>query len=126
MRPLLPNLNNTETLDLQHFGIKEPLNKLNCNDCRICIYLRVTNDDWINLESILQQNKIRNGWETISEKDDLIKLYILNQIMFNEIENQSDADVFFDFPDENDLVKILWLQGNAIGYYSVKKKGEKT
>lgn len=126
LRTLLPNLNNTETLNLEHLGIKQPLNKLSCDDCRICIYLRITDDDWVHIDAILQKNKIKNGWETMSGKDDLIRLYILSQIMYNEIENQSDEDVFFDFPDENDLVKILWVHGNAVGYYSVKRKGKET
>ena len=78
------------------------------------------------MDSFLQKNKKKNGWETITEKDDLIKLYILSQIMYNEIENTEDEDVFFDFPDENDLVKILWENGNAIGFYTVKRKGEET
>lgn len=45
--------------------------------------------------------------------------------MYNEIEGQSETEneAYFDFPDDSDIVKILWENGNAVGFYTVKRKG---
>lgn len=59
-----------------------------------------------------------------SESDELA-FFVLNQIIYREYEvpDEDELEVEYEFPPSTDLVKILWNNGSAIGFYSVKPKG---
>lgn len=51
-----------------------------------------------------------------------IVLYILNRVIYRTKEISSE-EIPFLCHGENDHAKILWDDGEAVGFYSVKAKG---
>ena len=56
---------------------------------------------------------------TVGER---VALYVLNRIVYRAKEMNKD-EVPFLCHSENDLAKIIWKNGEAIGFYSVKPEG---
>ncbi|KAK7822151.1 hypothetical protein U0070_000715, partial [Myodes glareolus] len=53
-----------------------------------------------------------------------IVLFVLNTIVFGRLERSLDADDMFFLPHPaKEQAKILWRDGAAVGFYSVKMKG---
>lgn len=57
--------------------------------------------------------------ETVGER---VVLYVLNRIVYRAKEKSKD-EVPFLCHSENDFAKIIWKNGEAIGFYSVKPEG---
>lgn len=57
--------------------------------------------------------------DTVGER---IVLYILNRVMYRRKEMSAD-ELPFLCHGENDHAKILWEDGEAVGFYSVKPTG---
>lgn len=57
--------------------------------------------------------------KTIGER---IVLYLLNRVIYRAKEMNSD-ELPFLCHGENDYAKILWKEGEAVGFYSVKAAG---
>lgn len=54
-----------------------------------------------------------------------IVLFVLNTIVFGRLERRLDSDDMFFLPHPaQEQVKILWRDGAAVGFYSIKMKGE--
>ena len=53
-------------------------------------------------------------------------LYVLSQLIYKEYEppEESQLEVEFALPPSTDLVKLLWINGMASGFFSVKLKGD--
>lgn len=56
---------------------------------------------------------------------DRLVLFVLNQIIYREYEvpDEDELQVEYAFPPKTDFTKILWMKGEAVGFYSVKPKG---
>lgn len=54
-----------------------------------------------------------------------IVLFVLNTIVFGRLERRLDSDDMFFLPHPaKEQAKILWRDGAAVGFYSIKMKGE--
>lgn len=53
-------------------------------------------------------------------------LFFLSSIVHNEIEvpEESLLETEFAFPSASDCTKILWIDNEAAGFYTVKVKGK--
>lgn len=49
----------------------------------------------------------------------------MSQVIYREFEvpDEEQEEAIFDQPDPTDVVMILWLKGQAIGFYTIKPKG---
>lgn len=52
-----------------------------------------------------------------------IVLSVLNRIIFRHLEHSADDPVFLSHPHDETAI-IMWKDGKAIGFYSVKLKGK--
>ncbi|XP_076854177.1 uncharacterized protein fam169aa [Brachyhypopomus gauderio] len=80
-------------------------------------------DQWWSVEDILKtRNPSRTGLLKVTTLGERIVLYVLNRIIFRTKEMTCD-DVQFLCHGENEIAKIFWKDGEAIGFYSVKAEG---
>ncbi|XP_051533179.1 soluble lamin-associated protein of 75 kDa isoform X2 [Myxocyprinus asiaticus] len=80
-------------------------------------------DQWYTVEDILRtSNPAREGLVKVRSVGERIVLYILNRIIYRTVEMSSN-EVPFLCHGEDDYAKILWKNGEAVGFYSVKSKG---
>lgn len=50
-------------------------------------------------------------------------LFLLNQIVFGMLERPMGEHVYFSPHPVSEYGKIFWQDGEAVGFYTVKKKG---
>ncbi|KAJ8405666.1 hypothetical protein AAFF_G00316460 [Aldrovandia affinis] len=80
-------------------------------------------DQWWAVEDILKTSEpSREGLQKVRTLGERIVLYVLNRIVYRAKE-MGKNEVPFLCHSENDYAKILWKDGEAIGFYSVKPEG---
>ncbi|XP_060740028.1 centromere-associated protein E isoform X1 [Tachysurus vachellii] len=80
-------------------------------------------DQWWSAEDILKTaDSSRTGLIKVRTPGERIVLYVLNRIIYRTKEMVGD-DVPFPCHGEDEIAKILWKNGEAIGFYSVKPEG---
>uniref|UniRef100_A0A3Q3WE93 Uncharacterized protein n=1 Tax=Mola mola TaxID=94237 RepID=A0A3Q3WE93_MOLML len=80
-------------------------------------------DKWWAVEDILQTaDPARDGAVEVETVGERIVLYILNRVIYRAQEMSSE-ELPFLCHGENHYAKILWNNGEAIGFYSVKHSG---
>ncbi|XP_072518054.1 uncharacterized protein fam169ab isoform X2 [Salminus brasiliensis] len=80
-------------------------------------------DQWYAVDAILRTaNPSREGLLKVRSVGERIVLYVLNRIVYRTTE-MSAGEVPFLCHGESDYAKILWKNGEAVGFYSVKPKG---
>ncbi|XP_058231484.1 uncharacterized protein fam169aa isoform X2 [Hemibagrus wyckioides] len=80
-------------------------------------------DQWWSAEDILKTaDSSRTGLIKVRTPGERIVLYVLNRIIYRMKEVVRD-DVLFPCHGEDEIAKILWKNGEAIGFYSVKAEG---
>ncbi|XP_051959629.1 soluble lamin-associated protein of 75 kDa [Xyrauchen texanus] len=80
-------------------------------------------DQWYAVEDILRtSDPAREGLVKVTSVGERIVLYILNRIIYRTVEMSSN-EVPFLCHGEDDYAKILWKNGEAVGFYSIKSKG---
>ncbi|XP_067232269.1 soluble lamin-associated protein of 75 kDa isoform X2 [Chanodichthys erythropterus] len=80
-------------------------------------------DQWYTVEDILRtSNPAREGLVKVRSVGERIVLYVLNRIIYRTVEMGSN-EVPFLCHEEDIFAKILWKNGEAVGFYSVKSKG---
>uniref|UniRef100_A0A8C7CC85 Family with sequence similarity 169 member Aa n=1 Tax=Oncorhynchus kisutch TaxID=8019 RepID=A0A8C7CC85_ONCKI len=80
-------------------------------------------DRWWSLEDILKTaDPARDGCVEVETLGERIVLYILNRVVYRAMEMSSD-ELPFLCHGESDNAKILWKDGQAVGFYSVKPSG---
>ncbi|XP_060747479.1 soluble lamin-associated protein of 75 kDa isoform X2 [Tachysurus vachellii] len=78
---------------------------------------------WYSMEDILKTaNSKRDRLIKVRTVGERIVLYVLNRIVYRTKEMGS-REMPFLCHGENDYAKILWKNGEAVGFYSVKPKG---
>uniref|UniRef100_A0A8C1D4X3 Family with sequence similarity 169 member Aa n=1 Tax=Cyprinus carpio carpio TaxID=630221 RepID=A0A8C1D4X3_CYPCA len=76
----------------------------------------------VGVEDVLKTAEpSRTGLIKVSTLGERIVLYVLNRIVLRN--EKSTEDVFFLCHSEHEAAKILWKDGKAIGFYSLKPKG---
>ncbi|XP_077088908.1 uncharacterized protein fam169ab isoform X2 [Siphateles boraxobius] len=80
-------------------------------------------NQWYTVEDILRtSNTTREGLAKVRSVGERIVLYVLNRIIYRTAEMGSN-EVPFLCHGEDVFAKILWKNGEAVGFYSVKSKG---
>ncbi|XP_047661917.1 soluble lamin-associated protein of 75 kDa isoform X2 [Tachysurus fulvidraco] len=78
---------------------------------------------WYSMEDILKTaNSKRDRLIKVRTVGERIVLYVLNRIVYRTKE-MGCREMPFLCHGENDYAKILWKNGQAVGFYSVKPKG---
>ncbi|KAB5528450.1 hypothetical protein PHYPO_G00140350 [Pangasianodon hypophthalmus] len=80
-------------------------------------------DQWWSAEDILKTaDSSRTGLIKVRTPGERIVLYVLNRIIYRTKEKAGD-DVPFLCHGEDEIAKIFWKNGEAIGFYSVQPEG---
>ncbi|XP_062372355.1 soluble lamin-associated protein of 75 kDa-like [Sardina pilchardus] len=78
---------------------------------------------WWPVEDVLKTSDAsREGILEVGSVGERVALYVLNRIVYRATEMSKD-EVPFLCHGENDFAKIIWKNGEAIGFYSVKPEG---
>ncbi|KDR14138.1 protein FAM169B-like isoform X2 [Zootermopsis nevadensis] len=119
----LMSISNEHIADM-HLGYSVTVKQLNCSSCNNCVALGF-NDTWCTPQDILADERERNGWFEVSTPRDRVVYYTLSQVIYREFEvpDGEQGEAIFDQPDPTDIIMVLWLKGQAIGFYTIKPKG---
>ncbi|XP_075903134.1 uncharacterized protein LOC142902165 [Nelusetta ayraudi] len=80
-------------------------------------------DRWWTVDDVLKTgDPSRDGVVEVKTIGERIVLYLLNRVIYRAKEMNSD-ELPFLCHGENDYAKILWKEGEAVGFYSVKAAG---
>ncbi|XP_038868922.1 soluble lamin-associated protein of 75 kDa [Salvelinus namaycush] len=80
-------------------------------------------DQWWSLENILKTaDSAKDGAVAVETIGERVVLYVLNRVVYRAKEISS-GELPFLCHGENDYAKILWKDGQAVGFYSVKPSG---
>lgn len=58
--------------------------------------------------------------ESVMER---VILFLLSQIVFGMLERSQEEHIYFSTHPVSEYGKIFWQDGEAVGFYTVKKKG---
>ncbi|XP_035192075.1 protein FAM169B isoform X4 [Oxyura jamaicensis] len=87
----------------------------------LALYL---NQCWWPLEDVVKTaDPSRDGLISVQTFGERIVLFVLNYIIFGMLEGSSANDAFFLPHSATECAKILWRNGEAVAFYSVKMKG---
>ncbi|NWS63469.1 F169A protein, partial [Chunga burmeisteri] len=87
----------------------------------VALYLA---DQWWSIDDVLRTSvPSRQGLRQVETVGERIVLYVLNRIIYRTQE-MARHEVPFLCHGSNDYAKIMWKNGEAIGFYSVKPTGK--
>ncbi|XP_010070980.1 PREDICTED: LOW QUALITY PROTEIN: protein FAM169B, partial [Pterocles gutturalis] len=87
----------------------------------LAVYL---NQCWWPVEDVVKTaDPSRDGLILVQTLGERIVLFVLNYIIFGMLEGSSANDAFFLPHSATEYAKILWRDGEAVAFYSVKRKG---
>ncbi|XP_060223308.1 protein FAM169B isoform X1 [Meriones unguiculatus] len=88
----------------------------------VAVYLK---ESWWSTEDVLRtSDPTREGLVKVQSFGERIVLFVLNTIVFGRLERSLDDDDMFFLPHPaKEQAKILWRDGAAVGFYSIKMKG---
>ncbi|XP_074773220.1 protein FAM169B-like isoform X3 [Athene noctua] len=79
---------------------------------------------WWPVEDVVKTaDPSRDGLISVQTFRERIVLFVLNYIIFGMLEGSSANDAFFLPHSATECAKILWRNGEAVAFYSVKMKG---
>ncbi|XP_049836113.1 protein FAM169B-like isoform X3 [Schistocerca gregaria] len=79
----------------------------------------------MTLDDVLSDKAKEDGcFQAKSSKERAVH-FIMSQIFYLELESPDalEMEAVFDLPDFTDDITILWQNGTAVGFYSIKQKG---
>ncbi|XP_054979974.1 soluble lamin-associated protein of 75 kDa isoform X2 [Sorex araneus] len=86
----------------------------------VALYLA---DQWWAIDDIVKtSDPSREGLKQVRTLGERVVLYVLNRIIYRKQEMERN-EIPFLCHSSNDYAKILWTNGEAIGFYSVKPTG---
>ncbi|KAM9330972.1 soluble lamin-associated protein of 75 kDa [Gastrophryne carolinensis] len=78
---------------------------------------------WWTIDDVIRtSNTSREGLQQVRTLGERVALYVLNRIIYRKKEMERN-EVPFLCHSSSDYAKILWREGEAIGFYSVKPAG---
>ncbi|XP_074090279.1 protein FAM169B-like isoform X2 [Macrotis lagotis] len=87
----------------------------------LAVYL---NKSWWSIEEIMKtSDPSREGLIQVQSFGERIVLFILNYVIFGRMERNLDDGMFFLPHSATEHAKILWRNGAAIAFYTIKMKG---
>ncbi|XP_017322292.2 protein FAM169B isoform X1 [Ictalurus punctatus] len=87
----------------------------------VAIYLH---HKWWPISDVLKtSSKSRNGLVFVESVMERVILFLLSQIVFGMLERSQEEHIYFSTHPVSEYGKIFWQDGEAVGFYTVKKKG---
>ncbi|XP_073706272.1 protein FAM169B [Garra rufa] len=87
----------------------------------VALYLQ---GKWWPVGDVLKtSNKSRRGLVLVESVMERVVLFLLSQVVFGILERSLEEDLYFSAYSLWEHGKILWQNGEAVGFYTVKKKG---
>ncbi|KAL4623541.1 protein FAM169B isoform X1 [Arapaima gigas] len=87
----------------------------------VALYLR--GKWWPVNDTLKTANASRSGLITVQCPAERLVLFVLSQIVFGTLERPLNEGTYFSPHPAKEIAKILWQDGEAVGFYTVKKKG---
>ncbi|TRY66378.1 hypothetical protein DNTS_003348 [Danionella cerebrum] len=78
---------------------------------------------WPVCEVLKTSNKSRHGLVLVESLMERVVLFLLSQVVFGIQERSVGEDLYFSSYSLREHGKILWHDGEAVGFYTVKKRG---
>ncbi|EDO48196.1 predicted protein, partial [Nematostella vectensis] len=77
---------------------------------------------WWTVEEMLTSNDLgRNGLRSVCTFGERLVLSMLNRVVMRYQEHFPGDPVFLSHPP-NEMAKIMWISGKAVGFYTIKQK----
>uniref|UniRef100_A0A8C1G149 Family with sequence similarity 169 member B n=1 Tax=Cyprinus carpio TaxID=7962 RepID=A0A8C1G149_CYPCA len=87
----------------------------------VAVYLQ---GKWWPVGDVLKtSNKSRCGLVLVESVMERVVLFLLSQVIFGILERPLGEDLYFSVYSMWEHGKILWQNGEAVGFYTIKKKG---
>ncbi|KAL1256814.1 hypothetical protein QQF64_012359 [Cirrhinus molitorella] len=87
----------------------------------VALYLQ---GKWWPVDDVLKtSNKSRRGLVLVESVMERVVLFLLSQVVFGILERSLEEDLYFSAYSLWEHGKILWQNGEAVGFYTIKKKG---
>ncbi|XP_050990370.1 protein FAM169B [Labeo rohita] len=87
----------------------------------VALYLQ---GKWWPVGDVLKtSNKSRCGLVLVESVMERVVLFLLSQVIFGILERSLEEDLYFSAYSLFEHGKILWQNGEAVGFYTVRKKG---
>ncbi|KAL2094089.1 hypothetical protein ACEWY4_011401 [Coilia grayii] len=87
----------------------------------VAVYLH---GEWWSLHDIMKTScKSRCGLVVVNSIMERVVLFLMSQIIFGILERSLDEEMYFSPHALEEFGKILWQDGEAVGFYTVKRKG---
>ncbi|XP_051512438.1 protein FAM169B isoform X2 [Myxocyprinus asiaticus] len=105
--------------DLLHFllALHEPEDETQV----VALYLQGM---WWPIGDVLKtSNKSRHGLVLVETVMERVVLFLLSQVIFGILERSLGEDLYFSAYSVWENAKILWQNGEAVGFYTIKNKG---
>ncbi|XP_077318660.1 soluble lamin-associated protein of 75 kDa [Lithobates pipiens] len=91
-------------------------------DALTAVALYLGHQWWTVDDTVRTSKSSRDGLQQVRTLGERVVLYVLNRIIYRKKEMERD-EVPFLCHSSSDYAKILWREGEAIGFYSVKPAG---
>ncbi|XP_072554505.1 protein FAM169B isoform X2 [Paramormyrops kingsleyae] len=79
---------------------------------------------WWALNDILKtSNSSRSGLMLVQSAEERLVLFVLSQIIFGTLERPISETIYFSPHPVKETGKIIWVSGEAVGFYTIKEKG---
>ncbi|XP_028679393.1 protein FAM169B-like [Erpetoichthys calabaricus] len=111
---------------LSLFGEDTPIYRLLVLQKSQVIALYVHKRWWSVDEALKTNNPTRQGLIQVQRAGQRVVLFILNMIIFGSVERAPYQHICFSPHPANEYGKISWQDGEAVGFYTFKRKGSLT
>uniref|UniRef100_A0AAY4B2D6 Protein FAM169B n=1 Tax=Denticeps clupeoides TaxID=299321 RepID=A0AAY4B2D6_9TELE len=79
---------------------------------------------WWSVDEVLKtSSKFRSGLVVVGSIMERIVLFLMSQIVFGFLERTPGEHLYFSPHPMKEFAKIFWQDGEAVGFYTIKKKG---
>ncbi|XP_028305684.1 protein FAM169B isoform X5 [Gouania willdenowi] len=112
-----PNLSRLQLFDDQPVCVVLALHSSDEQAEVLALYLH---DRWWHLEDVLRTSSLsRSGLVPVESLTERLVVFLLSQV----VEQPSEGEALFALHSHTESCKVLWREGQAVGFYSVKPKG---
>ncbi|XP_078602012.1 uncharacterized protein LOC144876512 isoform X1 [Branchiostoma floridae x Branchiostoma japonicum] len=91
--------------------------------CPMIVGLHVADEWWTVEELLTSRDSSRQGFHKVETLGERLVLFVLNRIVYRCCDMDSNTDSPFLTHSAKETAKLLWVDGKAVGFYTVKLKG---
>ncbi|XP_078701101.1 uncharacterized protein LOC144927522 isoform X2 [Branchiostoma floridae x Branchiostoma belcheri] len=97
---------------------------LYCGKCHFpFVGMHVAGEWWTVEELLTSRDSSRQGFQKVETLGERLVLFVLNRIVYRCCDMDSMKDSPFLTHSAKETAKLLWVDGKAVGFYTVKLKG---